>query len=190
MKTKFTNELIDRIIELAEIEGYITIICSELNISISSFYYQLNSNPSFRNRFLIARGKLAKHYKEKMIDASEDKRNKDWRVYKYLLSILNDEFKEYKQSSNLIPQDVKQINFIISNLEEGLSKARSILKHTIPSKYVQDNKVKLIESNEQNKKNEGGRGSVPYPDTGEAESYRDASTHSRSSQTGEEGEEE
>jgi len=99
--SKLTPELEDKIIEITEKEGFISIIISELSIPKETFYDWLNKDSLFRTRFAHARGKLIKRYKNAMLQASRNKKDADWRVYKYLLTCLEEEFSEtkYKKDS-------------------------------------------------------------------------------------------
>jgi len=151
MKSILNKELEDKIIQLAEEEGYISIIAGKLEIPRTTLQTWLSTNEILRHRFINARGRLASYYKDEMIRASRDKKHSDWRVYESLLGTLDKEFSKYKWKDSMTPESVQQINFIFQDSAKGIERARGILSNFPRAKVLQDDDVRLIEDEREEK---------------------------------------
>ena len=146
-KNRFTKELIDKIVKVTEKEGFLCIICSECNIDRKTLYRWLQTHPSFATAFAHARAKLMKRYKKQMITAGKDKKNADWRVYKYLLTCLEEEFSEMKYKKDDKGSDKSGNTFIFMVNGEQAKSAKSEadkMLNDIPG-VKQDGEIRLIE---------------------------------------------
>ena len=125
-----TQELWDKIIEVTEEEGFMSIICAEVNIPRSTLETWLNQFPQFRDAFLHARARLAQQYKDEMLKASKQKKTEDWRVYKYLLGCLDEDFSELKWSRRNETQQGQTFVFVFDQkkVEEIEIEAQEIIE--------------------------------------------------------------
>lgn len=125
-----TQELWDKIIEVTEEEGFMSIICAEVNVPRNTIETWLNQFPQFRNAFLYARARLTKRYKREMLKASKQKKTEDWRVYKYLLGCLDEDFSELKWTRRNETQQGQTFVFVFDQkkVEEVEIEAQEIIE--------------------------------------------------------------
>lgn len=125
-----TQELWDKIIEVTEEEGFMSIICAEVNVPRNTIETWLNQFPQFRNAFLYARARLTKRYKAEMLKASKQKKTEDWRVYKYLLGCLDEDFSELKWTRRNETQQGQTFVFVFDQkkVEEVEIEAQEIIE--------------------------------------------------------------
>jgi len=143
--SKLTPELEDKIIEITEKEGFISIIISELNIPKETFYRWLNTNSTFATRFTHARGKLIKRYKNAMLEASRNKKEADWRVYKHLLACLDEEFSETKYKKDNKAGEGNTFIFMVNKEEvKQVKQQAEKMLNAVPGEK-QEGSIPLIE---------------------------------------------
>ena len=125
-----TQELWDEIIKVTEEEGFISIVCAEVGIPRTLLDNWLSRFPKFREEFLHARARLTKRYKAEMLKASKQKKTEDWRVYKYLLGCLDEDFSELKWTRRNETQQGQTFVFVFDQkkVEEVEIEAQEIIE--------------------------------------------------------------
>ena len=125
-----TQELWDEIIKVTEEEGFISIVCAEVGIPRTLLDNWLSRFPKFREEFLHARARLAQQYKDEMLKASKQKKTEDWRVYKYLLGCLDEDFSEFKWTRRNETQQGQTFVFVFDQkkVEEVEIEAQEIIE--------------------------------------------------------------
>ncbi|MBA7565312.1 hypothetical protein ES695_16180 [Candidatus Atribacteria bacterium 1244-E10-H5-B2] len=94
--TLLTPELRAKLIKLFEEHFFIAIVAAEAGIYRRRIYEWKNEDEDFRNEITHAQGKWLAHQMELLNNYAKDKREKDWRALKYLLSIADAEFNDKK----------------------------------------------------------------------------------------------
>ena len=113
--TIFTQELRARLIKLFEKHFFLAIVAVEAGIYRRRIYEWKNEDEDFRNEITHAQGKWIRQQMELLNNYAKDKRTKDWRAPKYLLSIADSEYNDKKYLRETPgKRDPTQINIIIS----------------------------------------------------------------------------
>ncbi len=94
--TIFTPELRAKLIKLFEKHFFVAIVAVEAGIYRRRIYEWKNEDEDFRNEITHAQGKWIAQQMELLNEYAKDKRTKDWRAPKHLLSIADAEFNEKK----------------------------------------------------------------------------------------------
>jgi len=147
-----TNTLRDKILELARTKGYISIISGLIGVPRSKLLDWINEDESLAIAFARSRAELLDELREKMIEASHNKRTDDWRQYYQQLQTLEKEFSANKWLSdkNDSPSQTININISSKDVESASAISEKIIR-TIPhdDKRLQRSKVRLLTSNEE-----------------------------------------
>ncbi|MBA7538891.1 hypothetical protein ES705_31169 [subsurface metagenome] len=94
--TIFTPELRAKLIKLFEKHFFLAIVAVEAGIYRRRIYEWQSEDENFRNDVTHAQGKWIAQQMELLNEYAKDKRTKDWRAQKYLLSIADSEYNDKK----------------------------------------------------------------------------------------------
>ncbi|MBA7532441.1 hypothetical protein ES705_24667 [subsurface metagenome] len=125
--TILTPELRDRLIKLFEEHFFIAIVAARSDIYRERIYEWQKEQEDFRIAVTHARNKWIEQQMELLREYAIDKREKDWRALKYLLSIADVEYND-KKFLREAPgkKDSTQITIIINRKDLETSKEEAI----------------------------------------------------------------
>jgi len=131
--TIFTQELRAKLLKLFEKHFFVAIVAVEAGIYRRRVYEWRNEDEDFRNEVEHARGKWLAQQMKLLNEYAKDKKTKDWRAPKYLLSIADSEYNDKKYLREAPgKRDSTQINIIIDqrDLETSEEEADKIIGET------------------------------------------------------------
>ncbi|MBA7592107.1 hypothetical protein ES708_34284 [subsurface metagenome] len=125
--TLLTPELKAKLIKLFEEHFFIAIVAAEAGIYRRRIYEWKNEQEDFRTDVTHAQGKWIAQQMELLNEYAKDKRTKDWRAQKYLLSIADAEYNDKKYLRE-VPgkRDSTKINIIIDQRDLETSEKEAL----------------------------------------------------------------
>ena len=112
--TIWTEELRNKVLELAEEYFFIRSIAGKSGIAPVVIRDEMHRNKEFASLFLHAQNKFIAYHQEKLIEYAIDKREKDWRAEKYILTLCDREFSERKYLTEAVANQDAKINLQIN----------------------------------------------------------------------------
>ena len=149
--TIFTPELRAKLIKLFEKHFFLAIVAVEAGIYRRRIYEWQSEDEDFRNEVTHAQGKWLAQQMKLLNEYAKDKRTKDWRAPKYLLSIADSEYNDKKYLRETPgKRDPTQINIIIS--KEDLETSEKEALRVIGIDKSKQEPISLIIFNKDKKK--------------------------------------
>ena len=164
--TILTPELSSKLIKLFEEHFFIAIVASKAEIYRYHIYEWIKEQKSFNTAVTHAQGKWIAQQMDLLKKYAKDKREKDWRALKYLLSIADAEFndKKYlKEAPGKRDSTTITINIDRKDLETSKEEAYKVIGES----RLEEEQISLIPFEEDKRKKPGK--SEEKANTGEAE---------------------
>jgi len=164
--TILTPELKAKLIKLFEKHFFLWIVSAEADIYKQRIIEWKKEQEDFRNAVTHAQGKWIRQQMELLKNYAKDKREKDWRALKYLLSIADAEYNDKKfLRDEPGKRDSTQITIIINRKDLETSKIEA--SKVIGEGKLEEETISLITFEEQKKEKRGEK--RQKSNTGEAE---------------------
>jgi len=117
-KHKTGVKLIDRrmraiLLKLAEKYFFYDAVSAKAGIYRQRLTEEISRNKDFGRSFAYARHKFIALHQERLIAYAQDKREKDWRAEKYILTIADKEYSERKYLTEAVTNQDAKINMLI-----------------------------------------------------------------------------
>jgi len=133
------------LLKLAEKYFFYDAICARAGIYRQRLTEELSRNKEFGRSFAYARHKFIAHHQDLLIQYSTDKREKDWRAEKYILTIADKEYSERKYLTDAVSnQDAKILLQIKAEQLTIASQAGKEMLKTVITTPLQPNKISLL----------------------------------------------
>ena len=152
--TLLTPELKAKLIKLFEEHFFIAIVAAKAGIYRQQIYEWIREQENFQTDVTHAQGKWIAQQMDLLKNYAKDKREKDWRALKYLLSIADAEFNDKKYLREAPgKRDSTQINIIISRKDFETSKIEA--SKVIGEGKLEEEQISLIPFQEGKKGKKG-----------------------------------
>jgi len=149
-----TPELKTKLIKLFGKHFFIAIVASKAGIYRQQIYEWIREQKNFQTDVTHAQGKWIAQQMDLLRKYAKDKREKDWRALKYLLSIADAEFNDKKfLREEPGKRESTQITIIINRKDLETSKIEA--SKTIGESKLEEEPVSLILFNEEKKEKRG-----------------------------------
>jgi len=101
------------LLKLAEKYFFYDAVCAKAGIYRQRLNEELTRNKDFGHSFAYARHKFIAHHQQLLLQYAKDKREKDWRAEKYILTIADREYSERKYLTEAVANQDAKITMII-----------------------------------------------------------------------------
>ena len=145
------------LLRLAEKYFFYDAICAKAGIYRQRLNEELRKNEDFGHSFAYARHRFIAHHQDLLLQYARDKREKDWRAEKYILTIADKEYSERKYLTEAVAnQDAKILMLIkAEQLTIASKKGKEMLKTVINTPSQGEESISLLPFKPEDPKNKG-----------------------------------
>ena len=156
--TKMTDQMKEKVIELAEEYFFIRSIAGKAGVSVDTIERELRGrsdenregNEEFALSFAYARNKFIAFHQDLLMKYASDKREKDWRAEAHILTLCDKEFSERKYLTEAVAnQDAKILMLIKAEQLTIASKEGKEMLKTVDTTLLQPETISLLPFNPQ-----------------------------------------
>lgn len=142
-KSLLTPELWKKLIGLFEKHFFIAIVAASADIYRGRIDKWQREQENFHSAVMHARNKWIKHQMQLLKQYAKDKKTKDWRALKYLLSIADIEYNDKKYLKEL-PGKASSQTLIININQKDLTQSKEEANKLIGSSSIVEEEIPLM----------------------------------------------